>query len=100
MLAGMAYGAALAGFVPIAAIMARLAPESQGAAMSIMNLGSGLSICLGPAIVGVFLPLYGVKGVIWIFGALYLISAGISFTLKLPEEMVGRRKDSRVQEMS
>lgn len=92
-LAGMAYGAALAGFVPIAAIMARLAPDSQGAAMSIMNLGSGLSICLGPAIVGVFLPLCGVKGVIWIFAGLYLMSAVISYTLKLPgEAAAGKRQ--------
>jgi polyol permease family len=86
MLAGMAYGAALAGFVPIAAIMATLAPESRGAAMSIMNLGSGMSIWLGPAIVGLCLPHFGIAGVIWVFAALYLVSAIISFTLKLPHE--------------
>lgn len=86
-LAGMAYGAALAGFVPIAAIMATLAPESRGAAMSIMNLGSGMSIWLGPAIVGLFLPRFGIAGVIWVFAILYLISAVISFTLRLPHEI-------------
>lgn len=89
MLAGMAYGAALAGFVPIAAIMATLAPESRGAAMSIMNLGSGMSIWLGPAIVGLCLPHFGVVGVIWVFAVMYLLSAVISFTLKLPDEMPG-----------
>ena len=67
MLAGMAYGIALAGFVPIAAIMAVLAPESRGASMSIMNLGSGLSMFTGPAIVGIFQPMFGISGVIWIF---------------------------------
>ncbi|HZY61257.1 MAG TPA: MFS transporter [Edaphobacter sp.] len=86
-LAGMAYGAALAGFVPIAAIMATLAPESRGAAMSIMNLGSGMSIWLGPAIVGIFLPRFGISGVIWVFAILYFISAIIGFTLKLPHEV-------------
>jgi polyol permease family len=85
-LAGMAYGAALAGFVPIAAIMATMAPESRGAAMSIMNLGSGMSIWLGPAIVGIFLPRFGISGVIWVFAILYFISAIISFTLRLPHE--------------
>jgi polyol permease family len=82
--AGMAYGIALAGFVPIAAIMSILAPESQGAAMSIMNLGSGLSAFLGPALAGLFLPRMGVSGVIWIFAGMYVVSAVISFQLKLP----------------
>ena len=83
-LAGMAYGTALAGFVPIGAIMATLAPESRGAAMSIMNLGSGLSTFIGPAIAGVFLPLLGVSGVIWIFACMYLTAAVISYTLRIP----------------
>jgi polyol permease family len=84
MLAGMAYGTALAGFVPIGAIMSILAPESRGAAMSIMNLGSGLSAFLGPAVAGVFLPLLGVSGVIWIFAVMYLTSAVISYFLRIP----------------
>jgi len=84
MAAGMAYGIALAGFVPIAAIMAILAPESRGAAMSIMNLGSGMSTWIGPAIAGLFLPLLGVSGVIWIFALMYVAAAAISYTLRLP----------------
>jgi polyol permease family len=85
-LAGMAYGATLAGFVPLGAIMATLAPESRGAAMSIMNLGSGTSIWLGPAIAGVFLPRVGVFGVIWIFALMYVLAAFISIKLRLPLE--------------
>ena len=84
MAAGMAYGIALAGFVPIAAIMSILAPESRGAAMSIMNLGSGLSTFLGPALAGIFLPRMGVSGVIWIFAFMYLLSAAVGYRLKLP----------------
>lgn len=84
MLAGMAYGIALAGFVPIAAIMAVLAPESRGASMSIMNLGSGLSMFTGPAIVGIFQPLVGIAGVIWIFAFMYVVSAVLSYMLKIP----------------
>jgi polyol permease family len=82
--AGMAYGIALAGFVPIAAIMAVLAPDSKGAAMSIMNLGSGLSTFIGPAIAGIFLPWLGVSGVIWIFAFMYLLAAAVSFMLRIP----------------
>ena len=84
MLAGMAYGIALAGFVPIAAIMAVLAPESRGASMSIMNLGSGLSMFLGPAVVGIFQPMLGISGVIWIFAFMYVIAAVLSYMLKIP----------------
>src|ERR1035437_5231414 len=84
MLAGMAYGIALAGFVPIAAIMAVLAPESRGASMSIMNLGSGLSMFTGPAIVGIFQPIFGISGVIWIFAGMYVISAVLSYMLRIP----------------
>ncbi len=83
-LAAMAYGAALAGFVPLGAIMAMLAPESRGAAISIYNLGSGISIWLGPALAGVFLPRVGVAGVMWIFAGMYFIAAVIAFTLKTP----------------
>ena len=83
-LAGIAYGATLAGFVPLSAIMASLAPESRGAAMSIMNLGSGTSIWLGPAIAGIFLPKFGVSGVIWIFAGMYVMAAFLTMTLRLP----------------
>lgn len=82
--AGMAYGIALAGFVPIGAIMARLAPESRGAAMSIMNLGSGMSTFIGPALAGIFLPILGVSGVIWIFACMYVLAAVVSSMLRLP----------------
>ena len=84
MLAGMGYGATLAGFVPLSAIMTSLAPESRGAAMSIMNLGSGTSVWLGPAIAGIFLPKFGVSGVIWIFAGLYVLAAFLTMTLRLP----------------
>jgi hypothetical protein len=52
--------------------------------MSIMNLGSGMSTWIGPAVAGVFLPLLGVSGVIWIFTFMYLIAAAIGFTLRVP----------------
>lgn len=56
--------------------------------MSIMNLGSGTSIWLGPAIVGIFLPRFGVSGVIWIFALLYVLAALLTTTLRLPSAMV------------
>ncbi len=94
MLAGMAYGATLAGFVPLGAIMATLAPQSRGAALSVFNLGSGISIWLGPAIAGIFLPHIGVGGVIWIFAVMYLLAAVIGSFLKTARADVANVSDT------
>lgn len=85
-LAGVLYGATLAGYVPLSALMPSLAPEHKGAAMSMLNLGAGASVWVGPAIVGLFLPVVGVAGVMWIFAGLYLISAVLAMFLTLPDE--------------
>jgi len=85
-IAGVLYGATLAGYVPLSALMPSLAPDHRGAAMSMLNLGAGASTWVGPAIVGLFLAPLGVGGVMWIFAALYLVSAVLAWTLKLPAE--------------
>lgn len=84
MAVGAAYGATLAGFVPLSALMPSLAPEHKGAAMSALNFGAGLSVFLGPLIVTLFLSVVGVGGVMWIFAGLYLLSAVMTWQLKLP----------------
>lgn len=83
--AGVLYGATLAGFVPLSALMPSLAPHHRGAAMSMLNLGAGASTWVGPAIVGICLTPLGVGGVMWIFAVLYLISAGMTLLLKVNE---------------
>ena len=82
--AGMFFGATLSAYTPLGAMMAALAPGRKGAAMSILNLGAGASAWVGPAIVGVFLPLWGVGGVMWIFAVLYAISAVLTWFMKVP----------------
>lgn len=84
MAVGAAYGATLAGFVPLSALMPSLAPEHKGAAMSALNLGAGMSVFLGPLIVTLFLSFIGVGGVMWIFALLYVLSAVLTWQLKLP----------------
>lgn len=83
--AGMFYGATLSAYTPLGAMMAALAPNRKGAAMSILNLGAGASAWVGPAIAGVFLPLVNVEGVMWIYAALYVISAGLTWAMKVTE---------------
>jgi len=94
MIAGMAYGATLAGFVPLGAIMATLAPRSRGAALSVFNLGSGISIWLGPAIAGIFLPRIGVGGVIWVFAMMYLLAAVVGIFLRTPQPETAAKVES------
>lgn len=79
------FGATLAGYVPLSALMPSLAPEHKGQAMSALNLGAGASTFVGPAVVGVFLGPVGVQGVMWIFAGLYLASAFLTLFLTLPE---------------
>ena len=80
------FGACLAGYVPLSALIPSLAPENKGAAMSILNLGAGLSTFVGPAIVGAFIGGVGTVGIIWIYTALYLFSAVLMKFVKLPKQ--------------
>ncbi|CAI3934547.1 Nitrate/nitrite transporter NarK (NarK) (PDB:4JR9) [Commensalibacter communis] len=75
MAAAGAYGACLAAYTPINAIMPMLAPENKGAAMSVLTLAAGLSTFFGPAIVGLFIKSVGAVGVIWVYAALYIAAA-------------------------
>jgi polyol permease family len=85
-MAAVLYGATLAGYVPLSALMPSLAPKNKGAAMSLLNLGAGASNWVGPAIVYLFKPAVGVGGVMWIYAILYLVSAGLALLLTLPTE--------------
>ena len=81
------YGATLAGYVPLSAIMPSLAPENKGAAISMLNLGAAASAWLGPTIVALFIGPFGVVGVIWIFAVLHFISGLLALFLTLPPEV-------------
>ncbi|WP_413811308.1 MFS transporter [Streptomyces sp. OE57] len=88
-LAGMFYGATLAGFVPISALIPSMAPENKGGSMALLNLGAGGAAFVGPAVASLFLPLVGAGGVTLIFLALYLVALVLTLMLKLPEERDG-----------
>jgi MFS family permease len=61
-----------------------LVEKEKGAAMAILNLGAGLPVFVGPAIVGLFIGSIGNAGVIWILAILYLISAILTRFITLP----------------
>lgn len=87
-LVGICFGACLAAYVPLSALIPSLAPESRGAAMSILNLGAGLSTFVGPALVGLFIASVGTVGIIWIYTGLYLFSAFLMLFVNLPKKKV------------
>ena len=70
--------------------MPSLAPQHKGAAMSMLNLGAGASVWVGPALVALFLPRVGVAGLMWIFAGLYVLSAVLTLFLTLPAETPAR----------
>lgn len=85
-LVGILYGATLAGFVPISALIPSMAPTNKGGAMALLNLGAGGATFVGPAIASLFFPVVGAAGVTVIFAAMYVLAIGLTMLLKLPED--------------
>ena len=85
MLSGVLWGATLAGYVPLTALVPSLVKKDKGAAMAILNLGAGLPVFVGPAIVGLFIGSIGNEGVVWILAVLYFISAVLTRFITLAD---------------
>ncbi len=85
MLSGVLWGALLAGYVPLSALVPSLVKKDKGAAMAILNLGAGLAVFVGPAIVGIFIGSVGNEGVVWILAGLYFLSALLTRFITLPD---------------
>lgn len=82
---GILWGGLLAGYVPLSALVPSLVKEEKGAAMAILNLGAGLPVFIGPAIVGLFIGSIGSEGVAWTLAILYFISAVLTRFITLPQ---------------
>lgn len=85
-LIGMLWGACLAGFVPLSALTPSLVGDGdKGAAMSILNLGAGLCVFVGPALVTLFYDLVSTQGMMWILGSIYFGAAILTLFLNVPK---------------
>lgn len=100
MLAGIAWGACLAGYVPLSALVPSLVKKDKGAAMAILNLGAGLPVFVGPAIVGLFIGKAGAEGIIWILAGLYFVSAILTRFITLPAQDTDNTNKMAVAEPS
>jgi polyol permease family len=85
-IAGIFYGATLAGYVPLSALTPMLAPDHRGEALSLLSLGAGAAMLVGPGLVRLLLQPLGMSGLMWIFAGLYLFSGFLAWTLKVPTE--------------
>jgi polyol permease family len=73
---GALFGIALAGFVPLSALITTMvSPHEQGNAIAVYALAAGASTVLGPLVFTVANPLFGTQGVMLVFAALYVVSA-------------------------
>ncbi|HLR68649.1 MFS transporter [Virgibacillus alimentarius] len=84
---GIVWGACLAAYVPLSALVPSLVSKDKGAALAVLNLGAGLPVFIGPVIVGLFIGIIGDIGVIWVLAGLYFLSTVLTYFIKLPEEM-------------
>ena len=80
------YAVGLGAFGPLSALIHSLLPHNKGAAISCLNLGSGLSNFVGPVIVTLCVAPLGIEGTLWVIAILYFAASLLSVPLTLPEE--------------
>jgi len=90
---GVLYGATLACFVPLSGLVPQLCPKEKGPALSILGLGAGISVWLGPLVVTLFRSSIGIEGVIWIFSGMYVLSAVLTYFLAVSDEAKAYAQD-------
>ena len=99
MFCGTLWGISLAGYVPLSALVPSLVKEDKGAAVSILNLGAGLPVFVGPAIVGLLFGVIGSAGVVWVFAGLYILSAVLTKYITPPMETEKELKSVKIKKI-
>jgi len=82
---GLVWGAGLAAYVPLSAIMPTLAPHRVGSAVAILNLGAGASQFMGPVVAGLVSPI-GVAGTVWVMSGIYVAGIVLTYFLREPRQ--------------
>lgn len=101
MICGFLWGMTLAGYVPLSALVPSLVKEEKGAAMSVLNLGAGLSAFVGPGIISLVYAFGGDNTVVvWTFAVLYFITIILSNFIALPDEKLGTPRQIQKMELN
>ncbi|WP_317943532.1 RbtT/DalT/CsbX family MFS transporter [Carnobacterium maltaromaticum] len=87
MLAFIVFSFGIAAFGPLSALIPAMALEKKTTALSVLNLGSGLSNFLGPVLVTVLFQKFDGFFVLAVFAVLYLLASILAIFLKTPEEL-------------
>jgi MFS family permease len=88
MLAFVVFSLGIAAFGPLSALIPAIVPEKKTTAISVLNLGSGLSNFLGPVLVTLLFQRFGGFVVLFSFAVLYFFASILTVFLKRPEELV------------
>jgi polyol permease family len=83
--AALLFALTVTSFVPMGAIFPVMEPNHKGAAISVQNLGGGLSNFCGPALAALVLPRYGFQGVVVVYAAFYFLAAGMTFFIHVDQ---------------
>lgn len=87
MLAFIVFSFGIAAFGPLSALIPSMALEKKTTALSVLNLGSGLSNFLGPVLVTVLFQKFDGFFVLAVFAVLYLLASILAIFLKTPKEL-------------
>lgn len=86
LLAFIVYAFGIAAFGPLSALIPSLVPEKKIEAISVLNLGSGLSNFVGPILITFLFQSFGGEFVLIVFALLYFLGSVLSIKLKVPQE--------------
>lgn len=89
--AALFFALTVTAFVPMGAIFPMIEPTHKGAAISVQNLGGGLSNFLGPAIATLLLARCGIAAIVIFYAALYFIAAIITLYIKVDQPLHASR---------
>jgi polyol permease family len=84
-IAALLFAFTVTAFVPMGAIFPMMEPKHKGAAVSVQNLGGGLANFGGPMLAALILPLWGFKGVVIVYGALYYTAAVLTLFIHVDQ---------------
>ena len=79
------WGFGTSAFSPLSALLTGIASDEVGNAISVVNFASGVSIFIGPALVGALLGVCGYGGIIIVLVLLYVLACFLMTYVQLPD---------------
>lgn len=83
--AALFFALTITSFVPMGAIFPTMEPMHKGAAVSVQNLGGGLANFGGPVLATIILPIWGIGGVVVVYGVLYYLAAVLTLFIHVDQ---------------